>query len=336
MKTSPLRWMLGLGAAALALGLLVFAALGLLLPGAAPGDAPGAAGHKMAEEFGPPPPVPAGLEEWALIQTLPLPADFPARAIAVGPQGLLAAGGRGLLRYSLDAGGARLAARIPLDLDTLALAAAPDGRLALSDGRQVLVLAADGGRLGHWRSPGAGSLILGLAFMGERLWLTDGQAKSVRAYSFAGEELGVLVPGDGLDFIVPGPHFPLAVLPGAGTLAVANPGRHGVMIFSPSGERRASWLRPGQDWTEFPGCCNPVAIAWLADSPAGASLVCADKGLPRVKIFDPAGRLRAIPEAGGEFAPGTEDIALACDSLNRIYVLDIPKQEIRVHRKKEG
>lgn len=149
----------------------------------------------------------------------------------------------------------------------------------------------------------------------------------------------VIVPNDRLDF--------------AGTLTgqivMCHPGRHQVETYDLDGKQLKKWGQfdehaPGG----FTGCCNPVNVAvfplyQIATAGSGLAgrglgIVTAEKGPPRVKLYDEAGTLVALigPAA---FDANNTHMELAADSDGRIYVADTQAKVIRrfkVNVKKQG
>jgi hypothetical protein len=80
---------------------------------------------------------------------------------------------------------------------------------------------------------------------------------------------------------------------------------------------------------EFCGCCNPSHIALLDDG----SFVTSEKGIARVKVSNRIGKLVSVVAGSDQFTEGTEDLDLAVDSKNRIYVLDPKRKMVRIFEK---
>ena len=140
-------------------------------------------------------------------------------------------------------------------------------------------------------------------------------------------------------FLVPNQHvaFAITTLPSAAEgrtsnepatqIFAPNPGMHRVQRFDPDGRLLGEWGRfDGRDPEGFPGCCNPTNIALL---PAG-DLVVTEKAGPRVKVYSPAGKLRA---AWGEqdFDPNCKNMAVTTDSRAWIYVVDTERLHVVVY-----
>ena len=147
------------------------------------------------------------------------------------------------------------------------------------------------------------------------------------------------IPG----LIVPSPYLDVK-LARDGLLRVNNTGRHRVEAYTASGDLEFSWGKPPAAIEGFCGCCNPIGLALLPD---GRYVTC-EKGLPRVKVYSPEGvfeigrgRAGILPRerARPTFVKGTADCSLggldaAVDSQQRIYILDLVANDVRVMKRK--
>jgi len=80
------------------------------------------------------------------------------------------------------------------------------------------------------------------------------------------------------------------------SLFVAHPGRHRVERYDADGELKSRWGKRTRGLDGFTGCCNPVSVA-VTDS---GEFVTAERGQPRIKLFDRDGKLQTViaePEA---------------------------------------
>ena len=146
------------------------------------------------------------------------------------------------------------------------------------------------------------------------------------------------IPG----LIMPSPYLDVK-LARDGLLRVNNTGRHRVETYTPSGDLELSWGKPTSAIEGFCGCCNPVGLALLPD---GRCVTC-EKGLPRVKVYSADGVFQSVvagaesfvENANATFVKGTEDCRLggldaAVDSQQRIYILDLVANDVRVMKRK--
>jgi hypothetical protein len=139
-------------------------------------------------------------------------------------------------------------------------------------------------------------------------------------------------------FSVPRAFFPVHWRNGA--LIAADPGRHQIHRFSAEGKLLSTWGQRSREVEGFGGCCNPVSFAPLADG----TIVTAERGQPRVKVFSAQGqfaRLLAGPEeftASSKAAKAEPDDVFGCqgglldvaEAAGRIVVLDRTTRELRV------
>ncbi|GIT77718.1 MAG: hypothetical protein Ct9H300mP32_1000 [Verrucomicrobiota bacterium] len=95
-------------------------------------------------------------------------------------------------------------------------------------------------------------------------------------------------------FSVPKSFFPITWADGG--LVVAHPGRHRVERYDADGELKSRWGKRSRGLEGFSGCCNPVSVAVTGSG----EFVTAERGQPRIKVFDKDGKFRAVvagPEA---------------------------------------
>lgn len=168
-----------------------------------------------------------------------------------------------------------------------------------------------------------------VASNGSLAFVADAGKKQVLVYdaelnqirSFLGES-GV---SDRHGFIVPSAHFDLGVNDDL-ELWVANPGMHALQNYSDEGKLRGSWNNSSFDIDGFSGCCNPFHIAFQRDG----SFVTSEKGLVRIKIYEPYGMLRSVVAAPSSFSNGTKAPDLALDENGSVLALDFDRKMIRI------
>ena len=147
------------------------------------------------------------------------------------------------------------------------------------------------------------------------------------------------IPG----FVIPSPYFDLAVAKD-GLLRVVNPGKHRIEAYTANGDLEFSWGRPSSNIEGFCGCCNPINFAILPDG----SFVTCEKGLTRVKVYDPDGAFTGVVAGPEQLAKGQSvspcntpsqcrsgGFDIAVDSNNRVFVLDTIKNVVRIFEKNE-
>jgi sugar lactone lactonase YvrE len=269
-----------------------------------------------------------------------------ARAIAVGPDDkIYVAGDRTVLIF--DAQGRKLAERTLVDPPgclTVDLASHA-GRVYVGMADHVEVYAEDGSRLAVWPSLSPKALLTSLAAGREDFFAADAGNRIVWHYDLEGKLLGRIgdrdVKHDVPGFVVPSPYFDLALDPD-GLLWVVNPASHHLMAFNARGQLKVSWGKTSLAVDGFSGCCNPANIAILPDG----SIVTAEKGVPRIKVYSSAGDLAAVvagPETLAPTATITEETRsdhklgvfdVAADSAGRILVLDPTGRRVRIFQRK--
>ncbi len=226
------------------------------------------------------------------------------------------------------------------------LAVAGDGTLYAGLRDHIEIFGAKGERLAAWDTPPGRPWLAGLAIGPNDLFAADAGNRVVLRYDRSGKLVGRIgeksqernSPG----FVVPSPFFDLE-LARDGLLRVANPGRHRVEAYTLDGDLELAWGQPSAAIDGFCGCCNPINLALLADN----RVVTCEKGLPRVKVCGPDGKLQSVV-AGPEAFPDNVNSATGedrsdstlggldavVDSRGRIYILDLVTAEVRLMARK--
>ena len=224
----------------------------------------------------------------------------------------------------------------PVSGEVYGLAVGDGDRLYVGLRDHVEVYTNGGQSVATWEPLGERARLTAVAAHGDWVWAADAGDRVVLRYDRTGRLLGKLgekdeargVPG----LIVPSPY--LDVAPAAdGTLWVANPGRAQVENYTAEGRLNLSWGQSSPSTEGFMGCCNPVALAVLPDG----SLVTAEKGVPRVKIYTPQGQLAALVAGPESFGRRGEGLRVVGGGKGEIYVLDPAAGAVRVFEPiKEG
>ena len=217
-----------------------------------------------------------------------------------------------------------------------------DGKIYVGMTEHVEVYDGRGKRLATWQSLGDDAVLTSIAVSKNDVFVADAGNRIVIHYDTAGNLINRIgakdkdknIPG----FVVPSPYFDLAVARD-GLLRVTNPGRHRIEAYTFDGDLEFWWGKFSSNVEGFCGCCNPVNFAILDDE----SFVTCEKGLIRVKIYDPDGafvRVVAGPEQlvegstaridewASEVKAGGFDVAV--DAAGRIFVLDTIKNVVRI------
>lgn len=195
----------------------------------------------------------------------------------------------------------------------------------------------DGTLLTSWGTKGSGrgefKVVTSISVSGANLFVADAGNRCIHRFATDGDfidEIGKRDPARNfLGLICPSPYLDCAV-DAEGVLHVTNPGKLRVEKYKLNGELVSFWGKAGMSPEGFCGCCNPTNIALMA----GGRTVTAEKGIPRVKVYDTDGRMLAYlgPEY---FSKGAAGMDLAVDSLGRIYVIDPGDGKVRVFALKE-
>lgn len=265
------------------------------------------------------------------------------RAIAVGlDDRLYVAGDRQIVVYDVSGS---IVETVALDGDPRCLAVAgadhPEaGHAYVGFGDHVEVYAS-GKRLAVWPSLGPKAVLTSIAVADEDVFVADAGNRIVWRYDLSGNNTGRIGDRDTdrgiLGFFIPSPYFDLALAPD-GLLRIVNPAAHRIEAHTFDGHLELHWGKASLAIEGFGGCCNPANIAILPDG----RVVTAEKGLPRVKVYDAEGNFLHVvagPEALSPNATSPEEtraehradvVDLAVDSRQRVLVLDPVTRTLRV------
>lgn len=171
--------------------------------------------------------------------------------------------------------------------------------------------------------------ITSIATDNEFVYVADAMNKIVLKYTLNGNLAGEIGTKDSLlrkkGFVIPSLYFDVET-GGYNDLWVANTGYLRLENFSTSGRLRTMWGKASYGNDGFPGCCNPAHFSLLPDG----SFVTYEKGLDKVKVFDPAGQFKYLVAGAGSFK-GDADFLLGHKNLvkdidsdikGNVYILD--------------
>ncbi len=226
--------------------------------------------------------------------------------------------------------------QIRLDRPARCVATRKNGDVLVGLARNVEVFDADLTHKASWTSLGNETPINGLAVAGDDVFVADASNQLIWRCDGDGNVLN-RIRRDAVGAASPTEFFSLTIRDGR--LHVANPQRHRIESYSLEGELVSSWGERSRDLVGFSGCCNPVSFAMLRDG----RFVTAERGQPRVKLYDAAGQfseLLAGPEqfsanaqaSAAEAGTGcqTGGLDLALDSRERILILDRVTAEVHI------
>ncbi len=263
-----------------------------------------------------------------------------ARRLACGPEGRLWIGAGPAVIAVDEAGG--VVTEMTVSGPVRCLAVAPEGTVYAGLRDHVVVFDGQGTRQTVWEAPPGRVWLSGLLATAGAVFAADSGNRVIWYHDHTGRILGRIGdkdPGRGIPGLaLPSPHLDVELHPD-GRLRVNNAGRHLVETYTVEGERLAAWGKPGMGLASFCGCCNPIALAVLPDG----RIVTAEKGLPRVKVYHPDGRLDCVvagvesfPEnlraTQGESRNDTLNLSLdvVADPGGRIIILDPVSATVRV------
>lgn len=220
-----------------------------------------------------------------------------------------------------------------LDIRTAAephcIAVSDDGTIYAGMRDHVEVFDRTGVRTAVWDSAGKKAYLTSIAVTPSDVWVADASDRIVLRYSrggqvtatFAAKDQAKNAPG----LVVPSPYVDL--MPAAnGAIWVSDPGRHQLELYASDGRMVRSWGKESFAIDGFSGCCNPTNFAVLADG----RFVTSEKGLPRVKVYSPAGKFEGVVAGREAFTPETAGLDIAADANGRILVLDPDARSVRV------
>ena len=205
----------------------------------------------------------------------------------------------------------------------------PAGQVYVARRTRIEKFDADGKPLNTWgkdgKAPGEFTLITSIAADARYVYVADAGARRVSRFATDGDFIDELT-----GFQIPSPYFDCA-FDTNGVFSVANTGRHRVERYDENGKLLGSWGKYGPALADFCGCCNPTNFAFFADG----RIATTEKGLPRLKVYRPDGKLLAC--LGGEaFTRGTAGMDVAVDSQGRIALLDPIAGKVRFYELKES
>ena len=223
----------------------------------------------------------------------------------------------------------RLLDKFKTDTPAGCIAVDKKGNILLGVRDHVEIYDKKGRRIYVWAVIGEKADITSIAVKDNHVFIADYGHRVVWHYDRSGKLIGKIDRKDRVKklhgFIIPSPYFDI-VLNRKGALWIVNPGMQKVENFTYNGKRISSWGRPSMTVDGFAGCCNPTHIA----IGPGGRFITAEKGIPRVKLYDADGRFRGFVAGTEDFQPDTiiEDIAV--DLKGRVLVLDPKRRAVRI------
>ena len=217
------------------------------------------------------------------------------------------------------------------------VAAADDGTVYVGVADHIEMYDSLGGRRSAWPAPKDESLITSVTVWNDNVLggFYRKRAGFVVRYDKSGRLLNEIMSRDDSGavegFVTPSPHLDAAV--GANEVVwIANPGKLRVEAYTLAGQPlpALNWGKPSAGAARliegFVPCCNPTDFAILPDG----GFVTAEKGIPRVKVYNAAGRFEGVVAGPDRFGPDASGLDVAVDAQGRVLVLDPPAKAVRV------
>ena len=264
---------------------------------------------------------------------IPLSLKQPV-ALAVGADGKIFVAGDGMIDVFDAAGKETAEIKIDCDPHCLAVGGAEHkypGRIYVGAADHIEVFDADGKRLASWGKINDKALPTSIALAENDVFLADAGNRIVLHYDADGKLINRIgaadrarkIPG----FFITSPYFDLAV-GRDGLLYVVNPGALRLEAYTFDGDLEFSWGKGSPAIEDFFGCCNPAHFAVLSDG----RFATAEKGLPRIKIYDEQGKFHCVVAGPEQFPFVAADLAV--DNQNHILVLDSNKRRVLIFEPK--
>jgi sugar lactone lactonase YvrE len=202
----------------------------------------------------------------------------------------------------------------------LSVAVAGDGAVYAGQPGQIEIFDGAGKLVHTWRDEKLLGRVTAIGFVKDGVLAGDAADRAIRHFGRVDHKFrnnigkdnpvhGLLIPNGVVDFAVD-TH---------GVIHVANPGKHRVERYLPSGELLGHIGRfHGTDPAGFGGCCNPTNVA-VRDR-----IYVTEKAGPRAKVYDFSGNLQGVV-ASAPFDPNCKNMSVAVDARGLVYVADTVK-----------
>ena len=244
------------------------------------------------------------------------------RGLAVDARGQLYAAGDAEIKV-FDAAG-RLQRRWSTSRPVHSVAVTGDGLVYAGEERQIEILDGAGKLVDTWRDDSLLGRVTAIGFVNDGVLAGDPADRAIRHLDRHGKLRntigkdnpvhGLLIPNGVVDFAVDA----------QGVIHAANPGKHRVERYLPTGELLGHIGRfHGTDPAGFGGCCNPTNVA------VGDRIYVTEKAGPRAKVYSFDGTLQAVI-AAAPFHPNCKNMSVAADARGVVYVADTVRLAIFV------
>src|ERR1017187_4743966 len=248
------------------------------------------------------------------------------RGLAVDAHGQLYAAGDSAIKV-FDAGGRlkrRWSTARPVHSVAVIGTGAGGGAVFAGEERQIEIFDGTGKLVNTWRDETLLGRVTAIGFVKDGVLAGDAADRAIRHFDRSGKFRntigkdnpvhGLLIPNGVVDFAVDA----------HGVIHAANPGKHRVERYLPTGELLGHIGRfHGTDPAGFGGCCNPTNVA-VRDR-----IYVTEKAGPRAKVYDFSGNLMAVI-AAAPFDANCKNMSVAVDARGVVYVADTVKLAIFV------
>ena len=257
-------------------------------------------------------------------------------AVAVDDRNKIYAGMKsvkdGSFHIAVFAQDGKLLETIPVDAPALNMAVSPDGTIYAATENQISAVSSVNGsrQIKKWPPLNNKAILTSLAADDKHLFAADAGNRQIYVYGYDGRLVNTVKGNDG--FKIPSPYFDV-VSDGGGGFWAANTGRHQLENYTAAGRFIAMWQAEKDN--AFYGCCNPAHFQLMSKG----RIVASEKGLVRIRVFGPDGKLESEVCGQDAFEPGCASVhKIAVDSNDRIIVLDPAEKALRifVHEDKKG
>ena len=268
---------------------------------------------------------------WSMVQSVPLDFESP-RALAVNNQNrIYVAGADQVVILSKDG---QHVSRFSISKPVSCIAVGESNQLYFGVEDHVEIRNEQGELISTWESLGERAFLTSIAVSENHVYLSDAGQLRVWIFNPQGQLLRI-IDGKSDDksqtgFVIPSPYFDVTTGPDE-SLWVANTGKHRLEHYDVGGHLINFWGDYSTKIDGFCGCCNPSHFAMMADG----SFVTSEKGIPRVKWYNPSGKFKSVVAGPDAFLPGTVGLDLAVGGDDRIYILDPKQKRICIYQKKD-
>lgn len=223
---------------------------------------------------------------------------------------------------------------LPLPRPARSLTFNSEGELYLGMKNELVKIDLASGQLSSQHRLESKSVITGISFAGKDAYISDGGTKTVWKVTSGVEHLS---HSTWSEFEFPLDYFQVQAS-ADGSVSVSNPARHRIERLNASGDVVSRLGHKSRELAGFSGCCNPVSFVIRGDG----SVITAEQGIPRVKLFDADGeyvRTIAGPEefkktSSADSKPENlcvdRGFALSLVTQNRLAILDRSDRKVKI------